>query len=383
MAAVTCTFQLDARIKHMDPKWPRGCLGRFRIPGVQLLEIPYDPTTLSNEHAERINALDSQIAEKAGAFFGTKKGRDWEGLWRDLTWDENQQIQIDPAQDSIRFGFHQIPVDFVAPKPSTSIFQVPSFQELSLEKSGRSLPRSFSLTPSFDFDQLPKGQSSEAKTQAGNHGKMMERWWNSLKFFGEPQDPLIQKPHVPQIDVLIHRGAQENSQAYPLSLHHPPWYDEICSGKLYKWWKATVDVCKALWFWLCHCCVRRIPRASSLRSSLFSKIGQYEAFVAFHASCSEVLDRCWLHCESLPHCGLNFGLNSDHVDMNHMFLICALHCILVFSWFGQYFPRSTNIIKEIGCGKDRDTGQGHRSDSCPNPRPSELSQDDFQVASTN
>ena len=39
----------------------------FRIPGVQLLEIPYDPTTLSNEHDERINALDSQIAEKAGA----------------------------------------------------------------------------------------------------------------------------------------------------------------------------------------------------------------------------------------------------------------------------------------------------------------------------
>ena len=96
---VTCTFQLDARIKHMDPKWPRGCLGRFRIPGVQLLEIPYDPTTLSNEHAERINALDSQIAEKAGDVWDEKRTiDDREGLWRDLTWDENQQIQIDPAQ---------------------------------------------------------------------------------------------------------------------------------------------------------------------------------------------------------------------------------------------------------------------------------------------
>lgn len=35
-----------------------------RIPGLQLLEIPGDPTTLPSEHAERINALESQIAEK-------------------------------------------------------------------------------------------------------------------------------------------------------------------------------------------------------------------------------------------------------------------------------------------------------------------------------
>ena len=35
-----------------------------RIPGLQLLEIPGDPTTLPSEHAERINVLESQIAEK-------------------------------------------------------------------------------------------------------------------------------------------------------------------------------------------------------------------------------------------------------------------------------------------------------------------------------
>lgn len=98
-----------------------------RIPGVQLLEIPYDPTTLSNEHAERINALDSQIAEK----------------------------------------------------------------ELSLEKSGRSLPRSFSLTPSFDFDQLPKGQSSEAKTQ------YFPRSTNIIKEIGCGKDPRYCRPWGP------------------------------------------------------------------------------------------------------------------------------------------------------------------------------------------
>ena len=32
---------------------------------MQLLEIPYDPTTLANEHDERIDVLESQIAEKA------------------------------------------------------------------------------------------------------------------------------------------------------------------------------------------------------------------------------------------------------------------------------------------------------------------------------
>ena len=31
---------------------------------MQLLEIPGDPTTLPSEHAERINVLESQIAEK-------------------------------------------------------------------------------------------------------------------------------------------------------------------------------------------------------------------------------------------------------------------------------------------------------------------------------
>ena len=283
----------------------------------------------------------------------------------DLGWKSADPDRSNPDSDSIRFLSTSSLPSLRLRSSKLQVFRSWAWRSQAVPCRGV-----FPWPPASTSISCPRVRVLRPKPRQ----EIMERWW---KDYGILWNSLVkpkilwlsfkQKPHVPQIDILIHRGAQENSQAYPLSLHHPPWYDEICSGKIYKWWKATVDVCKALWFWLCHCCVRRIPRASSLRSSLFSKIGQYEAFVAFPANCPEVLDRCWLHCESLPHCGLNFGLNSDHVDMNHMFLISALHCILVFSWFGQYFPRSTNIIKEIGCGKDRDTGQGHRSDSCPNP----------------
>lgn len=47
-------------VERGNPVIPSG----LRIPGVQLLEIPYDPTTLPSEHVERIHALDAKIAEK-------------------------------------------------------------------------------------------------------------------------------------------------------------------------------------------------------------------------------------------------------------------------------------------------------------------------------
>eukprot|EP00434_Breviolum_minutum_P002967 symbB.v1.2.002606.t1/scaffold135.1/size305288/26 len=96
-----------------------------RIPGLQLLEIPGDPTTLPSEHAERINVLESQIAEK----------------------------------------------------------------ELSLATG--SLPRRILSTPTLDFDQLPKGQSSEARIQ------YFPRSTNIIKEIGCGKDPRYCRPWGP------------------------------------------------------------------------------------------------------------------------------------------------------------------------------------------
>ncbi|CAK9041675.1 Hypothetical protein (Fragment) [Durusdinium trenchii] len=94
-----------------------------RIPGLQLLEIPYDPTTFPSEHAERINLLESQIAEK----------------------------------------------------------------ELSLENP----PLRKVNGPSFDFDHLPQGQSSEARMQ------YFPRSTTIIRDIGCGKDPRFCRPWGP------------------------------------------------------------------------------------------------------------------------------------------------------------------------------------------
>ena len=49
---------------HSQPALPSTEDARKKYPGLVLMDIPYDPTTLPSEHDHRIQALDGQIAEK-------------------------------------------------------------------------------------------------------------------------------------------------------------------------------------------------------------------------------------------------------------------------------------------------------------------------------
>ena len=51
-------------LSQSQPILPSAGEAKKRFPGLLLLDIPYDPTTLPNEHDDRIRAIDGQIAEK-------------------------------------------------------------------------------------------------------------------------------------------------------------------------------------------------------------------------------------------------------------------------------------------------------------------------------